>query len=315
MLAGALHGGAELAEHQFGQIGVGRSLRFIRRPANCCGEPTVSRGTGAAGARVERLRRTIFVPAAAGNFRDLDSKAARRSGGDDAGPGWAGMWPVAVLLAAFVLVWALGLWRFFSFDALARYRDALGGLVEHRPVAAALLYLAAYAAVVSFSIPAGPLLTIGGGFLFGRWLGVALALPAATAGACVLFLAVRSALAPWVARRAGPFMERLRPALERNGFWYLLSLRLLPIVPFPVGSIAPALAGMGLPAFAAATALGILPGTVLFAGIGAGLGEILARGDRPDASVMLSPPVLLPLLGLAGLSLAAAWFRRRRSDA
>ena len=83
-------------------------------------------------------------------------------------------------------------------------------------------------------------------------------------------------------------------------------------MPFPVGSIAPALVGMPLPPFAAATALGILPGTVLFASIGAGLDEVFARGERPDASVVFSPPVLLPLLGLAALSLAAMWLRRRR---
>lgn len=225
------------------------------------------------------------------------------------------LWPLGALGAAFVLAWAFGLFRFVSIDALDEYREALAGLVADRPVAAALLYLLAYVGAVAASIPAGPVLTMAGGLLFGRWFGAALALPAATAGACLLFLAVRSALAPAVARRAGPFMERLRPGLERDGFWYLLSLRLLPIVPYPVGSIAPALVGMPFAAFAAATALGILPGTVLFAGVGAGLGEVFAEGERPDASAMLSPPVLLPLLGLAALSLAAIWVRRRRSNA
>ena len=213
------------------------------------------------------------------------------------------------------MAWALGLHRYVSLDALSEYRDALARLVADRPASAALLYLGAYACAVAVSIPAGPVLTMAGGLLFGRWLGAALALPAATAGACALFLVVRSALAPVVAERAGPFMERLRPGLERDGFWYLLSLRLLPVVPYPIGSIAPALVGMPFLPFAAATALGILPGTVVFAGIGAGLGEVFARGGRPDLSAMLSPPVLLPLLGLAGLSLAAMWLRRRRAHA
>jgi uncharacterized membrane protein YdjX (TVP38/TMEM64 family) len=171
--------------------------------------------------------------------------------------------------------------------------------------------MAGYASIVAVSIPAGPALTMTGGLLFGRWLGTALALGAATLGATILFLIVRSAVAPSVARRAGPYLERLRPGLARNGFWYLLSLRLLPIIPYPVGSIAPALVGMRLPAFVAATLLGILPGTAIFASIGAGLDRVLAQGGKPDASVIFSPPVLLPLCGLAALSLLAAWWRRR----
>lgn len=245
----------------------------------------------------------------------MANEASRRSGTGKAGSGWLRLWPVAALAAGLGAAWALGLFRYVSLDALAHYRETLGRLVEARPFAAALLYLGVYAAAVSLSVPAGPVLTMAGGLLFGRWLGAGLAAPAATAGACVLFLAVRSALAPTVARRAGPLVDRLRPELERDGFWFLLSLRLLPIVPYPVGSIAPALVGMPLPAFAAATALGILPGTVVFASIGAGLGGMFAQGARPDLSVMLSPPVLLPLLGLAGLSLAAMWWRRRRGHA
>ena len=245
----------------------------------------------------------------------LPDEAPRHRGAEQHRPAWTRLWPLAALLAALLLAWAFGLQRYVSLDALAEYREALARLVAARPVRASLLYAAAYACAVAVSIPAGPVLTMAGGLLFGRWLGAALALPAATAGACVLFLVVRLALAPVVAERAGPFMERLRPGLERDGFWYLLSLRLLPIVPYPVGSIAPALVGMPFLPFAAATALGISPGTVLFAGIGAGLGEVFARGDRPDASVVFSPPLLIPLLGLAGLSLAAMWFRRRRGDA
>jgi uncharacterized membrane protein YdjX (TVP38/TMEM64 family) len=248
-------------------------------------------------------------------FRRVQDEPPRRRREERDRPGWARLWPLAALIAGLVLAWAFGLFRYVSFDALAEHRGALARLVADRPVSAALLYLAAYTAAVGVSIPAGPVLTMASGLLFGRWLGAGLAFPAATAGACVLFLVVRSSLAPAVARRAAPFMERLRLGLERDGFWYLLSVRLLPIVPFPVGSIAPALVGMPFLPFAAATALGILPGTVLFASMGAGLDGVLAQGERPDASVVFSPPVLLPLLGLAALSLAAMWLRRRRGEA
>jgi uncharacterized membrane protein YdjX (TVP38/TMEM64 family) len=158
-------------------------------------------------------------------------------------------------------------------------------------------------------------MTLAGGLLFGAWGGTALAVVGATIGACLLFLAARGALAPLVAGRAAGLLDRVRPGLERDGFFYLLTLRLIPVVPFWLANLAPALVGMRFGAYAGATALGIIPGTAVFAGIGAGVGDILAAGGRPDLSVILSPPILLPLLGLAALSLLGAWWRIRNSDA
>lgn len=239
------------------------------------------------------------------------ASSSRREG--SGGAGWLRLWPVALPLLVLGLVYAFGLQRHLSVEALAEYRETLSGLVQARPVAAAALYLLAYTIAAAAAVPAGPVMTMAGGLLFGIWLGTAFALVAATAGACLLFLAVHSALRPMVERRAGRLVDRIRPGLERDGFWYLLSLRLLPIVPYWLGSIAPALVGMRLGAFAAATALGILPGTAVFASLGAGLDDALARGaGKEGLSAMLSPSVLLPLLGLAVLSLVTAWWRRRR---
>jgi uncharacterized membrane protein YdjX (TVP38/TMEM64 family) len=220
-----------------------------------------------------------------------------------------------LLLVVIVFVFALGLDRQLSLAALAEYRKVLADLVAARPVVAALLYLGTYTAAIAVAVPAGPVLTMAGGLLFGPWLGTPLAAVAATAGACLLFLAARTALAPVVARRAGRLVETLRPGLERDGGWYLLSLRLLPIVPYWLGTIAPALVGMRLLPFVAGTALGILPGTAVFASLGAGLDDIFAQGETPSLSAALSPGVLLPLVGLAVLSLFTAWWRRRRRQA
>ena len=227
-------------------------------------------------------------------------------------PAWRRLLPLAPLALALALAYALGLHRLLSLDALARHREALTALVAAHPLPAAGLYLAAYIAVVALSLPGGAVMTLAGGFLFGPWLGAAFAVLGATIGACLLFLAARSALAPLVAGRAAPLLDRVRPGLEREGFFYLLALRLIPVVPFWLLNLAPALVGMRFLPYAAATAVGIVPATTVFAGIGAGLGEILARGETPDLSVILSPGILLPLLGLAALSLLGAWWRRRR---
>ena len=227
----------------------------------------------------------------------------------------ARFWPLMLIAALLALAWASGAARFLSFEALAEHSAALAARVAAHPVLAAGAYVLAYVVVVALSLPGGVVMTLAGGFLFGPWLGAGLTVLGATLGACALFLAARSALAPLVAGRAAGLVERVRPGLERDGFFYLLTLRLIPVVPFWLVNLAPALVGMPFGAYAAATAIGIIPGTAVFAGIGAGLGEIIAAGGAPDLSVVFSPSILLPLLGLAALSLAGAWWRKRKRDA
>jgi uncharacterized membrane protein YdjX (TVP38/TMEM64 family) len=211
------------------------------------------------------------------------------------------------------LVWALGLHRHLSLDALAAQREALAALVTARPVASALVYVAAYIGVVAFSLPGGAVMTLSGGLLFGAFIGAFLAVLGATIGAAVLFLLARSAFAPLVAGRAEGLLGPLRAGLARDGFFYLLSLRLVPVFPFWLLNLAPALLGMAFAPYLAATFFGIIPGTLVFAGIGAGLDEVFLSGGVPDLGVIFSWGILLPLLGLASLSLFGAWFRRRSS--
>jgi uncharacterized membrane protein YdjX (TVP38/TMEM64 family) len=232
---------------------------------------------------------------------------------------WRRLWPLALVLGAAAAAYLLGLHRWLSFESLAAHRNALAGFVSGSPVLAALLYVASYVLVVALSLPGGAVMTVAGGFLFGPWLGAAFAVLGATLGASALFLAARHALADALARRAGPVLGRVQDELRRDGFWYLLSIRLIPVVPFWLANLAPALAGMPFPAYAAATFLGIIPGTAVFAGIGAGLGQVLDAGERPDLSVIFSPGILLPLAGLAALSLLGVlgkrFLRGRRSAA
>ncbi|PZP44537.1 MAG: hypothetical protein DI601_12160 [Azospirillum brasilense] len=220
---------------------------------------------------------------------------------------WLRLWPLALLLTGAVLAYALGLGQYLSLGALAEYREALAVFIETRPLAAVLIYVAAYALCTACLVP-GTILTLAGGFLFGRWLGTGLAVTAATLGGSLLFLIVRSALEPLVHRQIGPLVERLRPALEQDGFWYLLSLRFMPVVPFWLGNVAPAMVGMRLPVFAAATALGILPATLVYAWIGAGLVA------RPVRRAVAAGGAALPGPGGAGAAhrLVAGPARRRR---
>jgi uncharacterized membrane protein YdjX (TVP38/TMEM64 family) len=218
-----------------------------------------------------------------------------------------------VPLAGLVAAWfVLGGRDDLSWAGLARHQVALRAWAAAEPFAAAAAYVVLYAALVALSLPLGGIMTVTGGLLFGAAIGAGLAVVAATSGASVLFLLARGLLAPLFARRAGRLVDGVRAGLQRDGFSYLLAMRLIPVVPFWLSNLAPALAGMRLAPFVAATLLGILPATVVLAGIGAGVGEVLASGGRPDLSVLGSAPVLLPLLGLAALSLLPVVWRSWR---
>ncbi|MCC7427569.1 MAG: TVP38/TMEM64 family protein [Alphaproteobacteria bacterium] len=249
-----------------------------------------------------------MVPPAPRDRDGADAPATKAPAG-----GLRRLWPLLVLGAAVLVAYLLGLHRHLSAEALAANHARLAAWVASYPLLAPFLYLGVYALAVALSLPGGVFLTLGAGLLFGTWLGGAIAVAGATIGAVLVFLAARYALAETLARKAGGALDRIRLGLERDGFSYLLVLRLVPAFPFWLVNLAPALVGMRLAPYAAATAIGIVPATFIFAGIGAGLGEVLAAGGRPDTSIIFSAQVLGPLLGLAALALLPVALRRFRA--
>jgi uncharacterized membrane protein YdjX (TVP38/TMEM64 family) len=224
--------------------------------------------------------------------------------------------PLGLLLVGLGALWESGLLRDLSWAGLARHEAALQALVAERPVLAAAAYVGFYAVVVALSVPEAAIVTVAGGLLFGTWLGGALAIIGATIGALLLFLAARYALADLLSARAAPPMTTLHAGLARDGLFYLLAIRLVPIFPFWLVNLGAAAAGMRVLPFLAATLIGIIPGTLVFAGLGAGLPAVLARGEAPDLAAIFMPRMLLPLLGLAALSLLpVVWRWRMRGNA
>lgn len=218
--------------------------------------------------------------------------------------------PLALLAAAAAAFFTLGGADYVSFDRLAENRDALRGWTSANPLLAGALYIAIYAAATAASLPIGTVLTLAGGFVFGTWIGGGLTVVGATLGASLLFLAARSAFAAYFEAKLGATARKMRDRFKEDAFSYILALRLAPVFPFVVVNVAPALAGAPVRAFFAATALGIIPGTFVYASVGAGLDAVIARSGTPDLGVVFQPEVLLPLLALALLSLAPiAWKR------
>lgn len=219
----------------------------------------------------------------------------------------------AILVALIAAAWAFGVTDRLSWSGLAASQTALKAWVATHPWLAPCLFVGVYTASSTLSLPQGALLTLIGGLLFGTIAGGALAAVGATTGAVCLFLIARTAFAEPLARRGGAALGKLRDELRRNGLAYLLALRLIPVVPFWLLNLAAPLCGMRLRPFAIATAIGILPMTFIMASIGAGVGGVLARGDKPDLGVLFSWPVLGPLLALAVLSVAPVLWRKWRA--
>lgn len=228
---------------------------------------------------------------------------------DPSRPRGARLWPLAALaLGGATAFWAFG--DLLSWESFARHRVDLVAWRDGNWLLAAAGFVLVYAAAVALSVPGAVWLTLGAGFLFGTWVGTLLVVPAATLGACAVFLVARSALGGALAARAGGWLDRMRRGMAAGGASYLLILRLVPVVPFFIANLAPALLGARFGTFAWTTAVGIVPATAVFAGLGAGLGTTLDRGEAPDLGVIFAPEVLLPLLGLAALAALPLVLRR-----
>jgi uncharacterized membrane protein YdjX (TVP38/TMEM64 family) len=224
--------------------------------------------------------------------------------------------PLAAIILVSAVIVAMGWHRQLSFETLARHHEVLRDFIAGHEVAALAAYVLLYTSVVALSIPVGIFLTLLGGLLFGGLVGGAAALVGATTGAICIFLIAKSAAGEHLLRRAGPLAERLARGFCADAFSYLLFLRLVPIFPFWLVNLVPALCGARLATFAAATALGLIPATFAFAFVGAGLDSVIvaqqaayraclaaARADcrlefHLDAAIT---PELLASLGALGI--------------
>ena len=220
-------------------------------------------------------------------------------------PRTASFWrlvPLAVLVLAAMTFMLAGGRHYLTFAQLAANRAELTGLVTRCGILAVAGFVLLYAGLTALSVPGAMLMTLASGFLFGPWLGALCALLGATAGASAVFLAARAGLAG-LAERAGPRVQRLRNGFREDALSYLLVLRLVPVFPFWLVNIVAGASGMSLAVYIAATFFGMIPGALVYAGIGNGVSDLVAAGRHPDPYTIFRPDILLPLIGLAALAL------------
>jgi uncharacterized membrane protein YdjX (TVP38/TMEM64 family) len=220
--------------------------------------------------------------------------------------------PATLALVLLAVLLRSGVLGRLSLEHLRDSRAALSAFVRAHPVQSVLAYAGAYTVCVALSLPVALPLTLAGGFLFGPWIGGLAASVGCTAGASIVFLVSRLAVGDSVEARSGPRVRALAEEIKKDAFFYLLTLRLIPVTPFWLANVAAALIAIPLATFASATFLGILPPAFIYAGVGADLGALFDAGKAPDLHTLITPGVALPLLGLALLSTLPILIQRRR---
>ena len=218
--------------------------------------------------------------------------------------------PLAILVLAIVAAFALGLDDYVSFEQLERNRAQLLDFVHRHPLLAPLVFMLVYAGVIALSVPGGAILTMAGGFLFGVAAATLYVVIAATLGATVVFLIAKTALGDSLRRKAGPAMRRMEAGFRENALNYLLFLRLIPVFPFWLVNLVPAFLGVPLTTYVVATFIGIIPGSLVYASVGNGLGAVFEAGGQPDLGIIFKPEVILPIIGLALLAILPVAYRK-----
>ena len=217
---------------------------------------------------------------------------------------------IIAIIILLVLFFATGLHHYVSLGALQQHHHALSQwTVQHR-FWAVVIFIAAYVVAVAVSIPGATILTIIGGFLFGIVGGSILVVISATVGALVPFIAARTALADTLRRKAGKRLQKMEQGFRNNAISYMLFLRLLPIFPFWLINVAAGALGVRMSTFTWTTLVGIIPGSVVYVSVGNGMSEVIAQGNQINLSIIFQPAILIPLAGLAVLSLIPMIYQR-----
>ncbi len=211
-----------------------------------------------------------------------------------------------------LLLVVVGIGTFFYFDAqqyltldsLKTHRNQLLAYTQEHYSTAVLVFVFIYCIQTALSLPGATILTLGGGLLFGSLLGALFVNIAATSGATLAFLTARYLLHDWVERKFGHRLEPLQRGFSKNAFNYLLTLRLVPLFPFFLVNMVSGLTRIRLTTYVLATAIGILPGSLIYTNAGRQLGMI------DSLSEIASPRVLGAFALLALFALLPIIYRR-----
>jgi uncharacterized membrane protein YdjX (TVP38/TMEM64 family) len=201
---------------------------------------------------------------------------------------------IAALAGLLVAYFALDLGRFLSIDYFKSQQEAIEAWRAAQPVKAGLLFFVAYVAVTGLSLPGAAVMTLAGGAIFGLFWGLLLVSFASSLGATLAFLASRFLLRDWVQKRFGDRMRAINAGIDKEGGFYLFTLRLVPLFPFFVINLVMGLTPLKTRTFYWVSQLGMLAGTLVYVNAGTQLARI-------DSLAGILSPALLGSFVLLGI--------------
>ena len=201
---------------------------------------------------------------------------------------------LAAIGAVVILFKVLGLGHYLTLEYLKASQDSFSSLYAENRLAVIAGYMAVYIAVTSLSLPGAAVMTLAGGAMFGFWIGFIVVSFASTIGATLACFVARFILRDWVQNRFDAKLSTINNGIEKEGAFYLFSLRLVPIFPFFLINLAMGLTTMRLLTFYWVSQVGMLPGTMVYVNAGKELGRI------ESLSGILSPNLIISfvILGL-----------------
>ncbi|MEC6796949.1 FAD-dependent oxidoreductase [Photobacterium sp. S4TG1] len=214
------------------------------------------------------------------------------------------------LLLVTVILAIIGTWFYFdlgqylTLEAAKREQLTLQNYIIENPISAYIGFFSLYVLVTALSIPGASILTLLGAALFGFWVSLIMVSFASTIGATLAFLSSRFILRDWVQAKFGNRLATLNNGIEKEGGFYLLSLRLIPVFPFFLINLLMGLTIIKTRTFFWVSQLGMLAGTAVYINAGTQLGKI------ESLSGIISAPVLLSLVLLGIFPLLAKWIMK-----
>jgi uncharacterized membrane protein YdjX (TVP38/TMEM64 family) len=218
---------------------------------------------------------------------------------------------IAGIAAVIALFMALDLDRYLTLSFLKESRDSFAALYSRSPVLVIGVYFMIYVLVAALALPGAVVMTLAGGALLGLFVGTLVVSFASSIGATMACLFSRFLLRDWVQSRFGDKLESVNRGIQREGAFYLFTLRLIPIFPFFIINLVMGLTRMPLFRYYWVSQLGMFPATLVYVNAGKELGKI------ESVAGILSPSLLISfaILGLfpIGVKKGLAWFAARRA--
>ena len=217
--------------------------------------------------------------------------------------------PLLIIITLSTTAWGLGLHHYLNFDMLRSHHHQLETYVSLQPLLSISLFMAVYILIVAISLPGATFMTLLGGLLFGQMIGTVSSVISATIGATILFVSARLASEDLLTRKAGPWIDKMKRGFQENAFYYLLTLRLIPIFPFVAINLVAAIFQVSLKTFLITTLIGIIPGSFVYVSLGSALKDVIVSTDL-SPKIVLEPKFIIAFAGLGVLSLLPVLYKR-----